>query len=409
MNADSEPRSHARLRAALIGAGRRGQAQAATIAELSDLFDFVAIADTDEAQARRLAARHDAQAFGNLGELFSKARLDVVVIVTPPENHHLVAALAARHGVHMLVETPLALTRATMDVIAEASATARVQVEVGENYGRRPAEILNRRALAADLIGNVVHLSAMNAPENDGSTYHGMSLLRLYAGADVAEVQAVSRRQALPSPLQGEHPTEELWTDALLWFENDLTASVSAVSSWTSALRWGRPRIFTVEGSRGYIVGGDPVPHRLHRLLDGTPTDAVLLVEKATRDGRESPWRYRYEGIPDVEFENPFVGQVWTDVDGVGDGIGRAFELASLHRAITTGGPPEYGIAEARRSQELGIAIVEAGRQQLRLAARLGPETDWEREQHEAFRERWGADPVRDVDLILRRWTGARL
>jgi hypothetical protein len=235
-----------------------------------------------------------------------------------------------------------------------------------------------------------------------------MSLLRLYAGADVAEVQAVSKRQALPSPLQGEHPTEELWTDAVLWFENDVTASVSAVSSWTSALRWGRPRIFTVEGSRGYIVGGDPVPHRLHRLVDGKPTDAALAVEKATRDGRESPWRYRYDGILDVELENPFVGQVWTDVDGVGDGIGRAFELASLHRAITTGGPPEYGIAEARRSQELGIAIVEAGRQERRLAARLGPETDWEREQHEAFRERWGADPVRDVDLILRRWTGAR-
>jgi len=147
-----------RLRLALIGAGRRGQAHAATIRELPELYEFVAVCDVHEASAHALAARVGARPYAEVAALFARERLDAVAIVPPPETHHLLARTAAEHKVHMLIETPLALTRAMMDVIAEGAGTAGVQVEVGENYGRSPAERLNQAALWAGLIGKVLHL-----------------------------------------------------------------------------------------------------------------------------------------------------------------------------------------------------------------------------------------------------------
>lgn len=96
-----------------------------------------------------------------------------------------------------------------------------------------------------------------------------------------------------------------------------------------------------------------------------------------------------------------------TDGSGVADGVARAAQLCSLHRAVTTGEPTECGIENPRRSQEIGIALAEAGRTKASLPARLGPETGWELKQHEAFRQRWGADPITDQDLLLRRFSEA--
>jgi hypothetical protein len=55
----------------------------------------------------------------------------------------------------------------------------------------------------------------------------------------------------------------------------------------------------------------------------------------------------------------------------------------SLYRAVTEGVEPEFGLARARRSQELGIAVIESARLGRPLKAELEGETPWERKQHE--------------------------
>ena len=59
-----------------------------------------------------------------------------------------------------------------------------------------------------------------------------------------------------------------------------------------------------------------------------------------------------------------------------------------------------WTIADARRSQELGIAIAEAARLGTPMPAHLEGETTWEREQHAAIARRWGIDPLDDVDRV---------
>jgi predicted dehydrogenase len=376
-----------RLRIGVVGAGRRGRAHVATIVELPEFFELAGICDVNAASARALARRLGCDAYSDVDEFLSRKSLDAVLIATPPASHPLVAEAAADHRVHMLIETPLAPTRAMMDSIAAAAAKAGVQVEVGENYGRRPAERLNRMAVEAGLIGEVVHLSAYNAPANHESCYHMMSLFQLYAGADVEEVSAWATHCELGAANAGG-PAEETWVDAFLTFTNGIKASCGYVTTRTAPHRWGRPGITAIEGTHGYIVSEDGGVSRLHQVENGTAADRPMKLAARREKERDIPERFFYETKPPIEFLNPFADRVMTDVEknGVADGLARAAELMSLYRAVTEGVEPEFGIARARRTQELGIAIIESARIGRPLKAKLAEDTSWERKQHELLR-----------------------
>ncbi|MBM2811976.1 MAG: oxidoreductase domain protein [Chloroflexi bacterium] len=399
--------SEQRLRLALVGAGRRGQAHAATIAGLSDLYDLVAVCDPIEQNAERIARGVGAAVHTDVLQCFSKERLDAVAIVTPPETHHLLAKAAADRGLHMFIETPLAPTRAMMDFIAEAAARASVHVEVGENYSRRPAERLTQAALASGSIGQLLHLSAFNAAANHDSCYHLMSLFLAYAASDVTQIHAISHPHPLGvtrSKVAAAAALTETWADAVLTFASGVTASLNYVTSWTFPIRSGRPRIVSAEGTEGYIVKSDASPDRLHRVENGSARDYIMQVATHTLDDREIPTRYYFDTDPSIEVSNPFADRALADVEpvGVADGLARAAELVSLHRAVTAGLTPEYGIERARRSQELGIAVIESARLAQPISGKLGAETAWEREHHQMLSARWSADPLREMDRILR-------
>jgi len=303
----------------------------------------------------------------------------------------------------MLIEVPLAFTRAMMDLIEEAAAKAGVHVEVGENYGRRPAELLNRQVLCDGLIGKLVHLSFFNGLAN----HHTMSLFRFYAEADVTEVHAFPRRVALDPKVSGLDA--ERWTEAMVTFENGVIGTTSYVSSWTAPLRGGRPRFVTLDGTAGYIVSTSEGENHLGRVEENGPFHYELTVisrsaENRERERDEIPTRFFYGTTPPMEVVSPFADRVLADAEpgSICDGLGRADELLSLHRSITTGAPARFGTAYARRSQEIAIAIHESALLGKPLAATLGEETGWEREQHELFEQKRGAHPLKDVDAIIK-------
>ena len=325
--------------------------------------------------------------------------MQVVVIATPAETHHLVAKAVAERGVHMLIETPLGTTRAMMDFTAEVVARAGVKVEVGENMLRRPTEQLNQKVLEAGLIGDVVRVSSYYESAGQDSCYHTMSLLRTYAGADVGEVRGFARRTELgPS-------VAETWTQAELFYANGVLGSCTYVTGWMGPSRRGHPRFMSVEGTEGFIVTGDGDMNMLRRVEQGAPVSYPKQIEVRQHGDQQIPQRYYYETKPETEYLNPFGDRVLTDSASTGsasDGIARAAELRSIHRAVTSASAPEYTIPMARRDQELSIAIAESARLERPLRPdQLSGETRWEREQHEAFRKQWGADPFKDAGKLL--------
>ena len=397
-----------RLRLGLLGAGRRAQAHLTTIAGLADRYEFVAVYDLAEGNAHAVAAPFGIKAYSDINEFFSRERLDVVDIVTPSECHHLMAKVAADHGVHMLIETPLAPTRAMMNFIAEVADKAGVRVEVAENAWRQPLQRLNRKAMDAGLIGGLLRVS--NFYEIGG--YHAMAALRYCAGAEVDEVRGIAHRfeveRSVETPdVPGMTSDTESWTQALLFFANGAIGSYVQISTWTSPLRRGHPRFITVEGTRGLIASGRSGVNALYRLENGVQAAYPLKIDTRQEGERKIPTRFYYETSPRVEYANPFADLPLKYADNwyrLGDDIARADELTSIHRAVVNKESPEYGIANARRDQELCIAIMESTRldgQSVRLP--LSGETVWEREQHETFRATWGGDPLKDADQLITR------
>lgn len=397
-----------RLRLGVIGLGRRGQQHLKTINGLTDRYQLVAICDLSETVAAANAKRLGFKGYSDFNKFFSCEELDVVVITTPRETHHLVVKVAAGYGVHMLIETPLAPTRAMMDVIEEAVVKANVKVEVGENMWRRPTERLNRSAIDAGLIGKVLRVSSYYESAGGNSCYHTMSMMRLYADSDVAEVRAFAQRFDL-SQVRPRTTSlgEETWTQAQLFYDNGVTGTCTYVTSWMGPLRRGHPRFMSIEGTEGFIVTGATGVNTLRRLENDVPLNYPKQIASRREGEREIPTRFFYETNPEVQFLNPFADRILEDVDivGVSDGLARADELSCIYQAVTTGSAPHYGMAKARRDQELSILITESARlgRPLKAELRDGQETPWESEQHDLFRKIWGRGPFEDVDRPIQR------
>ncbi len=395
------------LRIGMLGAGRRGKEHLRSIAALPDLYELAAVCDVSAA-AGAAAAPAGVRVYSSVRDFLASEKLDLVLITTPRETHHIVVKVVAEYGVNMLIETPLATTRAMMDVIEEVAANSNLRIEVGENMWRRPAERLNQQAIDAGLVGSVVRVTSYYGPAGGDSCYHMMSLMRHYAGADCEEVRALSQDYDLTGA------RSETWIQGFLRYGSGVTGSITYTSDWVSPLRRGHPRLFTVEGTKGFIVTGDCSGHMLRHVQDGVARDFPKRIETAVVDGREQLVRLYYETDSVLEYRNPFLGRAADDGDPrkLYDEVARASELESIHRAITTGAPPDYSVAKARRDMELSILLTESGRRREPLAARsdaLGPETEWERRQHDEFRQTYGADPIADIERLIQSadWLGA--
>jgi predicted dehydrogenase len=106
------------LKAAVIGAGHMGRYHAEKLSRLADV-QLAGVVDADPARASALAEKLNCPAFSRYEEILGKA--DAAVIAVPTDRHHALALDCLKHGLHLLVEKPIAATLAEADdLIAEA-------------------------------------------------------------------------------------------------------------------------------------------------------------------------------------------------------------------------------------------------------------------------------------------------
>lgn len=96
------------LRAGIVGAGLMGRWHAASVGRAGGT--VVAVADVQEEQAQALARRHSARWFRTAAEMVETVDLDVVHVCTPLATHAGMVKQALAHGMHVVVEKPLAPT-----------------------------------------------------------------------------------------------------------------------------------------------------------------------------------------------------------------------------------------------------------------------------------------------------------
>jgi predicted dehydrogenase len=123
-----------RLRVCLLGAGGIAARHAQAAATLPDLYEFAGVCGRDMDRAEAFAAQHGGRAFDDLDRMLDAARPDLLVIAIPPFAHDGQAQRAARRGVHLLVEKPIALDLERARRMVAAAEEAGVVAACGFMY-----------------------------------------------------------------------------------------------------------------------------------------------------------------------------------------------------------------------------------------------------------------------------------
>jgi UDP-N-acetyl-2-amino-2-deoxyglucuronate dehydrogenase len=118
-----------RLRTALVGCGKVGQTHAQSLASLPES-EFVAVCDVNFERALSFAGRFQVRPFDDVNRMLAESHLDILCIATPHPLHAAPAMAAARAGVHVLVEKPLAASLADCDAMLAAAREHRTTLGV---------------------------------------------------------------------------------------------------------------------------------------------------------------------------------------------------------------------------------------------------------------------------------------
>src|SRR5579862_6143758 len=102
------------IKTGLIGCGKVGYMHAAALQSLPES-RFVAVCARTPEKANAFAEKYRVSAFTNVDEMIAKAGVEAVCICTPHPQHAAPTIAAAKAGVHVLVEKPLASSLAYCD------------------------------------------------------------------------------------------------------------------------------------------------------------------------------------------------------------------------------------------------------------------------------------------------------
>lgn len=123
----------ARLRIAVIGQGHFAQAAVLPAIEQLDDIELAALVSGSDRKLEELGARYSVKNlahYDELDKLLASGKIDAVYIAVPNDMHAEMTLVAARHGVHVLCEKPMAPTEAECMAMIRACETRRVKLMV---------------------------------------------------------------------------------------------------------------------------------------------------------------------------------------------------------------------------------------------------------------------------------------
>jgi phthalate 4,5-cis-dihydrodiol dehydrogenase len=174
--------------------------------------ELVAAADPREEARRRFEQDFKGNAYPSLDKLCSDGSVEAVYVATPHEMHAEHVKLCARHGKHILVEKPLAITLDECRSMVDAARKAGVQLVVGHSHSFDAPVLLARKLIDGGEFGAVRMITAiqftdfmyrprrpeeLDTSKGGGVVFsqgaHQVDVVRLLAGSRVKSVRAMAR------------------------------------------------------------------------------------------------------------------------------------------------------------------------------------------------------------------------
>jgi phthalate 4,5-cis-dihydrodiol dehydrogenase len=180
-----------------------------------------------------------ANVYETIEQLAGDPAVDAIYIASPHQFHAEHTRVAARHGKHVLVEKPMALSLAECDQMIASCAEAGVHLIVGHCHSFDSPYLKARSLVASGEFGKVRMIQALNytdflfrprrpeelmTDEGGGVVFsqaaHQVDVVRLLAGSRVARVRAMLGSWDQSRPTEGAY-------SAMLWFEDGAFASLT--------------------------------------------------------------------------------------------------------------------------------------------------------------------------------------
>ena len=201
------------------------------------------------------ASRERAHTYESIDALCADPAVDVIYLATPHQLHAAHVKIAARHGKHVLVEKPLAISLAECDAMIAATRAAHVHLIVGHSHSFDAPILMTRAIIDSGEIGAVRMISAqiytdflyrprrpeeLDTAQGGGVVFsqgaHQIDIVRLFGGGMVRSVRALTgawdaSRGSGENSVAGDgaityaRPAEGAYA-ALLTFENGAFASL---------------------------------------------------------------------------------------------------------------------------------------------------------------------------------------
>jgi phthalate 4,5-cis-dihydrodiol dehydrogenase len=200
---------------------------------------LVAAADSRAEARARFAADFAAVSYPTVEELCADPAVEAIYVATPHQDHARHAVLAARHGKHLLVEKPMALSLSECAAIIAAAERAGVALVVGHSHSFDAPVVRLRALIESGAFGAVRMINAINytdylyrprrpeeldTAQGGGAVFnqaaHQVDIVRLIGGGRVTRVRAVTGAWDAARPTEGAYA-------ALLTFADGAFASLT--------------------------------------------------------------------------------------------------------------------------------------------------------------------------------------
>ena len=116
-----------KLKVGIIGCGKIAHLHARALKEVPEAL-FSCVYSRNINKANNFAAEYNVKAYDDLDMMFADKEAEVVIICTPHPNHAEATIKAARAGVHVLVEKPLASSLEDCDAMIKAAEENNIKI-----------------------------------------------------------------------------------------------------------------------------------------------------------------------------------------------------------------------------------------------------------------------------------------
>jgi UDP-N-acetyl-2-amino-2-deoxyglucuronate dehydrogenase len=150
-----------KIRIAIVGCGRISKNHFGSIERHSDAVELAAVCDNDPRTLADHTQKFRVPGYARLEDMLQSEKLDLVALCTPSGLHADQAVLAAKHGVHVMTEKPMATRWQDGQRMVKACDEAGVRLFVVKQNRRNTTLQLLKRAVEEMRFGKIymVHLN----------------------------------------------------------------------------------------------------------------------------------------------------------------------------------------------------------------------------------------------------------